>query len=311
MFAADAAYACQFVSQVVALDHPGRKLITGTLVEVTSSEACEVSGRLEDRCDSATSIRDDSDEEWLQERRLRVQVSQSSGHEGLCAQPGGCHDADVAGQIRLFDDMERDSRSPAKRAESQFAFLNRTGRPYFAPVRDLLEDWFSHLPPDVQPALRSRFRKDDPGQNMGAFWELYLHEAHRRLGFAIQYEPPVPGHGPKPRFPVRARGGTVLPRGWSRIPTRRERQGDIALRGNAGLHGDVDNFAHRTIGALKKAVDRHEPLRIAGYRIYRQRWHEANVRVRLVPKVRLEALAASMDLAREAARHERSERARR
>jgi Holliday junction resolvase RusA-like endonuclease len=86
---------------------------------------------------------------------------------------------------------------------------------------------------------------------------------------------------------------------------------DIALRGNAGLHGDVDNFAHRIIGALEKAFDRHEPLRIRGYRIYRQRWHEDNVRVRLVPKIRLEALAASMDLAREAARHERGERARR
>jgi hypothetical protein len=86
---------------------------------------------------------------------------------------------------------------------------------------------------------------------------------------------------------------------------------DIALRGNAGHHGDVDNFAHRIIGALEMAFGRHEPRRIRGYRIYRQRWHEDNVRVRLVPKIRLEALAASMDLAREAARHERGERARR
>jgi hypothetical protein len=153
-----------------------------------------------DRCDPAATIGDDSDEEWLQERRWRVQVSEPSGHKGLCAQLWRCHDADVSGQLRLFDDLERDSRSPAKRAESQFAFLNRTGRPYFGPVRDLLEDWFSHFPPDVQPALRSRFRKDDPGQNMGAFWELYLHEAHRRLGFAIQYEPPVPGTGRSPDF---------------------------------------------------------------------------------------------------------------
>ncbi|MCA1698061.1 MAG: hypothetical protein LC790_03830, partial [Actinobacteria bacterium] len=43
----------------------------------------------------------------------------------------------------------------------------------------------------------------------------------------------------------------------------------------------------------------------------RQRWHENNVRVRLVPKIRLEALTASMDLARKAARHESDERARR
>jgi hypothetical protein len=54
--------------------------------------------------------------------------------------------------------------------------------------------------PDVQPGLRQRFRQDDPGQFMGAFWELYLHEAHRRLGFDIQYEPPVPGTGRRPDF---------------------------------------------------------------------------------------------------------------
>src|SRR5215213_5717389 len=111
-----------------------------------------------------------------------------------------CHDPVVAGHLPLFDDGERDSRSPAKRAESQFAFLNRTGLPYFAPVRDLLEEWFGYVSPDVQPGLRQRFRQDDQGQFMAAFWELYLHEAHRRLGFDIQYEPPVPGTGRRPDF---------------------------------------------------------------------------------------------------------------
>ena len=59
-------------------------------------------------------------------------------------------------------------------------------------MRDLLEDWFKHFPRDGQSGLKQRFRKDDPGQHMGACWELYLHEAHRRLGFEIEYEPQVP-----------------------------------------------------------------------------------------------------------------------
>jgi len=109
----------------------------------------------------------------------------------------------MAGQPRLFDDRERDSRSPAKRAESQFAFLNRTGRPYFAPVRDLLEAWFAHWPAEAQVGLRQRFRQDDRGQHMGAFWELYLNETHRRLGFDIEYEPSVPGTARRPDFLVR------------------------------------------------------------------------------------------------------------
>ena len=42
--------------------------------------------------------------------------------------------------LRLFDDRARTDPSPAPRAESHFGFLNRVDRPYFAAVRDLLED---------------------------------------------------------------------------------------------------------------------------------------------------------------------------
>lgn len=101
---------------------------------------------------------------------------------------------------RLFDPGPRTDRSPSSRSESRFAFLNRVDRPYFAIVRDLLEEWFRHVPPRVQAGIRRRFRQDDAGQHVGAFWELFLHEAHRRLGFTIEFEPSVPGTERRPDF---------------------------------------------------------------------------------------------------------------
>jgi hypothetical protein len=78
--------------------------------------------------------------------------------------------------------------------------LNRVDRPNFALVRDLLEKWFDAYPADGKDALRSRFRDDNSAQHIAAFWELYLHEAYRRLGFSVQIEPAVPGATRRPDF---------------------------------------------------------------------------------------------------------------
>jgi hypothetical protein len=89
-----------------------------------------------------------------------------------------------------------------RRAEGRYTFLNRTARPYFVATRDMLEEWFAHLPPEGQSGLRSRFRADNPGQHIAAFWELYLHEVHRRLGYELEYEPELPNTSRKPDFLV-------------------------------------------------------------------------------------------------------------
>jgi hypothetical protein len=108
-----------------------------------------------------------------------------------------------AAELRLFDDLSRTDRSPASSAESHFAFLNRVDRPYFAAVRDLLEDWFTRFPAEAQKDLRARFRSDDKAQCLGAFWELYLHETHRCLGFELERDPAVPGTTRRPDFLIR------------------------------------------------------------------------------------------------------------
>lgn len=67
--------------------------------------------------------------------------------------------------------------------------MNRVRSQFFGKVRDLLEEWFEQWPQERMAQLRGRFRSDDERQMLGAFWELYLHEALRRLRFRITHEP--------------------------------------------------------------------------------------------------------------------------
>lgn len=81
---------------------------------------------------------------------------------------------------------------------------------------------------------------------------------------------------------------------------------DVALRGNAGKHVDVDNVARKILAAFCSAFADAEP-RFAGYRAYRLDADTDDVRVRVMPAVRVEALARAMQHARAVLREERSE----
>jgi hypothetical protein len=88
-----------------------------------------------------------------------------------------------------------------KRAtESTYDFLNRVTRPEVAAPRPVLEEWFAHWPADDRNDLRGRLQAKDGVQFAGAFWELYLHEVYRRLGFECQREPEMPDSEKRPDF---------------------------------------------------------------------------------------------------------------
>ena len=84
---------------------------------------------------------------------------------------------------------------------------------------------------------------------------------------------------------------------------------DIALRGKAARGTDVDNIAHRLLGSVQKAFGVAGPD-IVGYRAYRQEAQSNDIRLRLMPAVRMEALLLAMHAARETILAERSERTR-
>jgi hypothetical protein len=91
-----------------------------------------------------------------------------------------------------------------------YAFLDRTGSAFFAPVRDLIESWVAALPSatdrnEVTGQLTSR---DDDAFD-SAFWELYLYKVTTATGHDVEVHPCVPGttkrpdflvHGPEPYY---------------------------------------------------------------------------------------------------------------
>ena len=84
---------------------------------------------------------------------------------------------------------------------------------------------------------------------------------------------------------------------------------DIALRGGAARHRDVDNIARDVLRAFNRAFEASHP-HVYAYRVYRQTWPEADVRIRIMPAVRLAVLAGAMDRARRVARGDRAQRTR-
>lgn len=102
--------------------------------------------------------------------------------------------------MRLFDDISRDDGRPMRDDESAFDFLNRVDRPYWAAIRDELEDWFAAFPTEEAESLRSRYRSRRREQHYAAWWELYLHRLFRALGFQVAVHPRLPGVGGRPDF---------------------------------------------------------------------------------------------------------------
>lgn len=88
--------------------------------------------------------------------------------------------------LTLFDDIVRRGDGPADFAESWFPYLNRTGRADAAQVRELLENWLLRFPVAGRADLLGRFRSDDDRSFFGAFFELYMHEVMRRLGYEVE-----------------------------------------------------------------------------------------------------------------------------
>jgi len=64
----------------------------------------------------------------------------------------------------------------------------------------MLEEWFAHWPVRDRQDIRRRLQAKGREQFFGAFWELYLHELHRRLGFACERDPVIPGSSKHPDF---------------------------------------------------------------------------------------------------------------
>jgi hypothetical protein len=106
----------------------------------------------------------------------------------------------------LFPAVPRTDLTAGMQGEPAYAFLNRSGDPHVAEIRDLMSAWLSRVPAEHLPDLRGRLQGKDNAQFESAFWELYLHEAYLRSGYAVTIHPPLTGTGRHPDFLLEGQG---------------------------------------------------------------------------------------------------------
>ncbi len=108
--------------------------------------------------------------------------------------------------MTIFGSSERTDPSPMRHGENLHAFLDRCADPFFAAVRDTLEDWMSRVPPEHRQGLVGGFTSSQTKEAFSsAFWELYLHEMYLRCGYKVTIHPPLPNASKRPDFLVEGR----------------------------------------------------------------------------------------------------------
>ena len=65
--------------------------------------------------------------------------------------------------LQLFDDKPRDYADPSLRAESIYAFLDRSSLPEYERVRCMLQRWVDRFPPKHQPEILGQMRHEGSG----------------------------------------------------------------------------------------------------------------------------------------------------
>jgi hypothetical protein len=149
----------------------------------------------------------------------------------------------LVGALPLFDDHQRDDEDYRRPNETTYAFLDRVSRPEFAGPRGMLNAWFDRWPADHREQLRARLMGKQPSDFDGAFWELYLHEIHARLGFTITIEPEIPDVPTRPDFLMEREDGTSYLEATIVGPSAREvadqrREAEIIAIMNEAYHPD-------------------------------------------------------------------------
>ena len=98
---------------------------------------------------------------------------------------------------QLFDDKPRNYTNPARRTETTYSFLDRSSKPEFERVRDMLERWVERLPEKQRRDTVATMRRNPPGSQEEAiqfnatFFELFLHEFLLGTGGKVVKDPMI------------------------------------------------------------------------------------------------------------------------
>jgi hypothetical protein len=111
----------------------------------------------------------------------------------------------------LFREGPRSDLTARSYNEPLYEFLNRSGEPLVADVRQLMTGWLCHVPVTHVTDLRRRLQSKAEAEFESAFWELYLHEAYQRSGYGLTVHPSVAGTSRHPDFLVEGDGCITRP----------------------------------------------------------------------------------------------------
>lgn len=97
---------------------------------------------------------------------------------------------------KIFEDKERTDLKFANHLDDLFDFYDRSAKPQFAKVRDLINEWFIDYPQSEKSELKSRFKK----AFSPAFFELFIYQLFTRQGFNLTPHPQIQGTKKTPDF---------------------------------------------------------------------------------------------------------------
>jgi hypothetical protein len=105
--------------------------------------------------------------------------------------------------MSIFDDIPREDAEPRLPEETQFAYLNRSGRPEAERVRNLVGEWFAEYPETHREDVIGRFRSAIDDHHKSSFFELFLHHLVLFRGYKVlAVEPKLAHTGKSPDFLV-------------------------------------------------------------------------------------------------------------
>lgn len=104
--------------------------------------------------------------------------------------------------MNLFSKIERNYLGPAEANENSFSYYERSARKDVGKIRDLLERWFSNIPDSEKHETKKRFIKSFDS----VFYELFLFNFFKELGYKIIIHPKLENTDKRPDFLISKKG---------------------------------------------------------------------------------------------------------
>lgn len=97
---------------------------------------------------------------------------------------------------KIFENKKRTDSNFANHLDDLFDFYDRSAKPEFTKVRNIINEWFIDYPQSEKSELKSRFRKTFSP----AFFELFIYQLFAKQGFTLTPHPQIPGTKKAPDF---------------------------------------------------------------------------------------------------------------